>query len=79
MDETAYLVLQQLLKSIKLQWASRIARMGETNMHKNVLFVNLKGRSRSRWEDNIEMCLKCMVRGCGLNSSGLQFGRARSY
>ena len=58
----------QVIKSRRMRWAGRVARMGEGRGVYRVLVWNPEGkrplgRPRSRWEDNMKMDLQEL--GCG--------------
>jgi hypothetical protein len=58
----------RVIKSRRLRWAGHLARRGERRSAYRVLVEKpeenrLHGRSRHRWEDNIKMYLREMVRG----------------
>ena len=57
-----------MIKSRRMRWAGRVARMGERRDAYRVLVGNPEGkrplgRPRRRWEDNIKMDLQEV--GCG--------------
>ena len=60
----------RVVKSRRMRWAGRVARMGEGRGVHRVLVGKPEGkrplgRSRHRWEDNIKMGLEEVGGGCG--------------
>ena len=60
----------RLIKLRRMRWAGHVARMEEGRGVHKVLVGKLEGkrplgRPRRRWEDNIEMDLQEVGRGCG--------------
>ena len=60
----------RVIKSRRMRWAGRVARMEEGRSVHKVLVVKPErkrplGRPRRRWEDNIKMDLQEVGRGCG--------------
>ena len=60
----------QVVKSRRMRWAGHVARMGEGRVVHRVLVRKPEGkrplgRPRRRWEDNINMELLEVGRGCG--------------
>jgi hypothetical protein len=65
----------RLIKARTIRWVGHVAGMGEVRGAYNVLVGKPErrrplGRPRRRWEDNIEMDLREIVWGCGLDSFG---------
>jgi hypothetical protein len=65
------LYIVRVIKSGRMRWAGRLARMGETINAYSILVgkheVKIFGRSRHRWEDNIKWILGSGMGKCGLD------------
>jgi len=60
----------RVVKSRRMRWAERVARIGEVRVVHRVLMGKPEGKSslgrpRLRWEDNIKMDLQEVGGGCG--------------
>jgi hypothetical protein len=67
------------VKSRRMRWAEHVARMGKGRNVYRVLVGKPEGKrqleiSRRRWEDGIEMDLREIGWGCGVDSRGSGYG-----
>jgi hypothetical protein len=63
------------IKSRRMRWAGRVARVGEERKVHKVLVGKSEGnrplgRPKRRWEDGIKMDLREIGWGCGVGSPG---------